>query len=150
MATVSEVRLVCGQQLVAHHEHCWQKEQSLFDPVHYLGLLERKPGALDHARPLENWELPDSFGLLRRRLEANLFQLGTRECIRVPRLLETHSLYDPARPEWTGHPTKLSSALKNPSCVRCFSFLHSRSGIARLENHTLRTSRSFPINQGSH
>jgi hypothetical protein len=38
--------------------------------VHYLALLEAKPGALDHARPLSGWSLPECFGLLRRRLEA--------------------------------------------------------------------------------
>lgn len=52
----------------------------------------RKPGGFDHARPLENWELPVCFGILRRRLEAELDGVGTREFIKVLRLLETHSL----------------------------------------------------------
>ena len=47
-----------------------------FDPVHYLALLERKPGAFDFARPLEDWGLPDCFGVLRRRLEDELAGLG--------------------------------------------------------------------------
>ena len=34
-----------------------------------LRLLERKPGALDHARSLAGWDLPECFGVLRRRLE---------------------------------------------------------------------------------
>ncbi len=58
----------------------------------YLALLERKPGGFDHARPLEDWELPVCFGILRRRLEAELDGPGTREFIKVLRLLETHSL----------------------------------------------------------
>jgi len=92
VATVDEVRLVCGDQLVARHQRHWGKEQSFFDPVHYLALLERKPGGFDHARPLENWELPVCFGILRRRLEAELGGMGTREFIKVLRLLERHSL----------------------------------------------------------
>src|SRR5207245_2788515 len=60
--------------------------------VHYLGLLERKPGALDVARPLERLELPRSFDLLRRRLEADLGWAGTREFIKVLRLMEHASL----------------------------------------------------------
>lgn len=92
VATVDEVRLVVNDQLVARHRRCWEKQQSMFDPVHYLALLERKPGGLDHARPLENWELPVCFGILRRRLEAELGGLGTREFIKVLRLLETHSV----------------------------------------------------------
>jgi hypothetical protein len=77
---------------VARHRRCWQKEQYLFEPVHYLALLERKPGGFDHARPLEHWQLPDCFALLRRRLEAKHGGPGTREFIRVLRLLEKFTL----------------------------------------------------------
>lgn len=92
VATVDEVRIVFENRLVARHHRSWKKQQSLFDPVHYLALLERKPGGFDHARPLEDWELPVCFGILRRRLEAELDGLGTREFIKVLRLLETHSI----------------------------------------------------------
>ena len=60
--------------------------------MHYLALLERKPGGLDFARPLEDWELPVCFGILRRRLEAQFGGIGTREFIKVLRLLESHSV----------------------------------------------------------
>jgi hypothetical protein len=92
VATVDEVRIIFENDLVARHQRCWKKQQSLFDPVHYLALLERKPGGFDHARPLEDWELPVCFGILRHRLEAELDGPGTREFIKVLRLLETHSL----------------------------------------------------------
>ena len=85
---IDEVRLVVGGRVVARHRRCWGKEQTCFDPVHYLALLERKPGALDFARPLEGWQLPDCFGVLRRRLEGELQGQGTREFIKVLRLLE--------------------------------------------------------------
>ena len=54
--------------------------------------MERKPGAIDFARPLENWELPGCFSTLRRRLEADLGDKGTREFIKVLRLLENATL----------------------------------------------------------
>lgn len=92
VATVEEVRLVYEDRLIACHRRCWQKEQYLFEPVHYLALLERKPGGFDHARPLENWQLPECFALLRRRLEAEHGGPGTREFIRVLRLLESYRL----------------------------------------------------------
>jgi transposase len=85
---VDEVRLVVGRRVVARHPRLWAKEQVRFDPVHYLALLERKPGALDFARPLEGWALPDCFAVLRRRLEGELEGRGTREFIKVLRLLE--------------------------------------------------------------
>jgi transposase len=89
---IERVRIVEGTRLVATHPRCWEKERTTFDPRHYLALLERKPGALDVARPLEDWELPGCFALLRRRLEADLSHLGTREFIKVLRLLEHASV----------------------------------------------------------
>jgi len=89
---VEEVRILSGTEVVARHPRCWSKEEISFDPRHYLALLERKPGALDHARPLENWDLPACFGHLRRRLEADLGSAGTREYIKVLRLMERASL----------------------------------------------------------
>lgn len=85
--------VLCAQgQEVARHRRIWQDEQVCFEPVHYLALLERKPGALDHARPLAGWTLPECFLILRRRLEDQQQGEGTREYIRVLRLLEKHPL----------------------------------------------------------
>ena len=92
VATVEEVRLVCGERVIARHRRHWGREGFFFDPLHYLALLERKPGGFDHARPLEHWDLPVCFGILRRRLEAEFAGAGTREFIKVLRLLERHSL----------------------------------------------------------
>jgi transposase len=90
--TIDRVRFSQRGTIVAEHVRCWGKRQVTFDPRHYLALLERKPGALDHARPLAGWQLPDCFGRLRRRLEEADPKGGTRRYIRVLRLLETHEL----------------------------------------------------------
>jgi transposase len=87
-----EVRIYSGPEEIARHERIWAKEQIRLDPVHYLALLERKPGSLDYARPMAGLELPECFALLRRRLEAEREGDGTREYIRVLRLLENHRL----------------------------------------------------------
>ena len=88
-----EVRICCGPEEIARHGRLWGKEATSFEPLHYLALLERKPGALDAARPLAGLDLPECFGVLRRRLEAEWKEgNGTREYIRVLRLLERHSL----------------------------------------------------------
>jgi transposase len=86
------VRFSHRSQVVAEHARCWDKGQVRFEPLHYLALLERKPGALDHARPLAGWTLPEVFTQLRRRLEEKDPREGTRQYIRVLRLLETHEL----------------------------------------------------------
>ena len=91
IATVDEVKIVHEDQVVARHARCWEHEQCRYDPIHYLALLERKPGGFDHARPLKDWNLPECFALLRRRLEADE-RHGTRAFIRILRLLEKHTL----------------------------------------------------------
>jgi transposase len=90
--TIDRVRFSRGGTMVAEHRRCWAKGQVTFEPLHYLALLERKPGAFDHAKPLAGWSLPAAFGQLRRRLEEGDPKRGTRQYIRVLRLLETHPL----------------------------------------------------------
>ena len=89
---VDRVEIYCKDVHLATHARLWGKEDVRFEPVHYLALLERKPGALDHARPLREWNLPECFGVLRRRLEQEQEGKGTREYICVLRLLEDHTL----------------------------------------------------------
>jgi transposase len=93
IGTVEEVRLVVDDHLVASHRRSWKKHGTFFSPIHYLALLERKPGGFDYSRPMEEWQLPSCFDLLRRRLESDLEgNNGTREYIKVLRLLETASI----------------------------------------------------------
>jgi hypothetical protein len=92
LGTIDRVRFQRRGTVVAEHTRCWAKGQVTFDPLHYLALLERKPGALDYARPLAGWSLPDAFAALRRRLEQANPKGGARQYIRVLRLLETYDL----------------------------------------------------------
>jgi transposase len=106
--TIDRVRFSHRGAAVAEHPRCWARGQVTFDPRHYLALLERKPGALDHARPLQGWRLPGCFAELRRRLEVADPAGGTRQYIRVLRLLEGHEL--PAVEAAVGRALKLSVA----------------------------------------
>lgn len=87
-----QVRIFRKDTLIAEHERIWEKEHIVFDPIHYLKLLERKPGALDHAKPLHDWDLPECFSHLRKRLENEGRAEGTREFIRILQLLEKHTM----------------------------------------------------------
>jgi hypothetical protein len=60
----------------------------IFDPVHYLPLIERKIVSFDQAAPLQGWELPEAFTTLQRLLEARQGKAGKREYVQVLRLLE--------------------------------------------------------------
>jgi len=84
---------------VAEHRRSWSNEGVFFDYTHYLALLEKKPGALDHALPLSSLNLPECFETLRRRLEVESETVGegVREYIRVLRLLEDYSRVEVSR-----------------------------------------------------
>jgi transposase len=91
VGTSDRVRFHRRGVVVAEHARCWGKRQVTFEPLHYLALLERKPGALDYARPLAGWSLPEAYATRRQRLEKADPHGGTRPYIRVLRLLETHA-----------------------------------------------------------
>ena len=88
---VDAVVISCGTEVIARHPRSYERDDFVYDPIHYLPLLERKPGALDQAAPLQGWELPDEFGTLRRLLESRMGRRGKREYVQVLRLLETFS-----------------------------------------------------------
>src|SRR3984893_4188905 len=46
---VDEVAIICGASEIARHPRVYGRGQFVFDPKHYLALLEQKPGALDQA-----------------------------------------------------------------------------------------------------
>jgi transposase len=86
---VHQVVISCGDQVIAQHTRAYEKGDFVYDPVHYLPLLERKVGALDQAAPLAGWELPPEFDTLRRLLESRMGKRGKREYVQVLRLMET-------------------------------------------------------------
>jgi hypothetical protein len=91
---VNRVVLCHKEKVVAEHKRSWGKEGVFFNYLHYLPLLERKPGSLDHARPLADLNLPECFDTLRRRLVGKEEKQGdgSREFIRVLRLLEDYPM----------------------------------------------------------
>jgi transposase len=88
---VHEVTIACGSEVVARHPRSYQREAVVYDPLHYLALLEQKTRALDQAAPLAGWPLPECYLQLRRLLETRL-KHGGREYVQVLRLLETFSM----------------------------------------------------------
>jgi transposase len=90
-ASVSFIEAYQQDKRIAKHRRCWGREQQIFDPLHYLELLEHKPGSLDHARPLEDWQLPGCFHTYRKCLETHR-ENGTKEYIQILLLLKKYSV----------------------------------------------------------
>jgi transposase len=85
---VDEVVILCGGREIARHLRSYGEGVFVSNPLHYLALIEMKPGALDQAAALQGWELPQVFHHLRHLLEARMGNRGKREFIQVLRLLE--------------------------------------------------------------
>jgi transposase len=93
-AFVWELVISSSSEVIARHTRSYGREEMIFDPLHYLSLLEQKTNALDQAAPLEGWELPEGFTELRRQMEGRLGKRGRREYVQVLRLLETFSMVE--------------------------------------------------------
>ena len=78
---------------LAVHPRSYGHQKDIFDPLHYLPLLEKRPGALGHAKPIREWrkEWPAVYERLLSRLQVHYPEgEGGREFIRILRLHQTH------------------------------------------------------------
>jgi transposase len=91
---VHEVVIASGAEIIARHRRSYDKGDMVFDPMHFLPLLEQKVGALNQAAALKGWNLPDEFASLHRLLEARMGKAGKREYVQVLRLMENFEMAD--------------------------------------------------------
>jgi transposase len=88
-AYVDRVDIICQGERIARHPRTYAREDFVYDPLHYLALIEQKAGSLDQAAPLDNWLLSPPVHRMRRLMEARSGKDGRREFIQVLRLCET-------------------------------------------------------------
>jgi transposase len=87
------VEILQLDRVLASHPRCYGREQDIFDPLHYLPLLEQRPGAFDHAKPIRRWRegWPPVYEQLLARLRADGRDgHGVREFVRILRLHREH------------------------------------------------------------
>jgi hypothetical protein len=65
-------RIVIRQDgvVVAEHARSFGRNETIYDPWHYVPVLARKPGALRNGAPFRDWALPPAMERIRRRLKA--------------------------------------------------------------------------------
>jgi transposase len=85
---VDRVEIACRGETIAVHARSYDTADFVYNPLHYLALLEHKSKALDQAAPLDNWNLAECIHRLRRLMEARMGNAGRREFIQVLRLME--------------------------------------------------------------
>jgi len=80
-------------KILASHPRCYGREQDIFDPLHYLPLLEQRPGAFEHAKPIRRWRQqwpPVYERFLARLREQDRSGQSIREFVRVLKLHADH------------------------------------------------------------
>ena len=69
-AYADRIELRQDGRIVGEHRRCFGRDQTIFDPWHYVPVLARKPGALRNGAPFKDWVLPASLERIRRKLAA--------------------------------------------------------------------------------
>ena len=93
---VDDVVISCGAEVIARHPRSYERHDFIFDPLHYLALIEQKINALDQAR---HWP---AGGCRKSSWRSGVFwkpgwaKQGKREFVQVLRLMEVFPLDDVA------------------------------------------------------
>ncbi len=68
-AYANRIIMVMNGITVAVHKRHLGRDKVIYDPWHYLAVLEKKPGALRNGAPFRQWELPEPMSEVKKLLE---------------------------------------------------------------------------------
>jgi len=84
------IQVMYEETLIADHPRQFGRGKTLYDPWHYLAVLERKPGALRNGAPFREWPLPS--GLAEALSSLAQRPGGDRECVTLLVAAKDHGL----------------------------------------------------------
>lgn len=81
------------KEVIASHPRCYDRNQDVLNSLHYLSLLEKRPGAFQHAKPIRRWR--ETWPAVFEELLSNLKKQwpdgrGVREFIAILKLCAEH------------------------------------------------------------
>jgi len=76
-------RIVIRQDgvILAEHRRRFGRDETAYDPWHYVPVLARKPGALRNGAPFKDWVLPSAMEKIRRKLMGSAD--GDRQMVKI-------------------------------------------------------------------
>ena len=86
-----KVVIILKDKIVAEHRRCYGSGEAIFNPLHYLKLLERKTRAFEQAAPMASWNLPPVFLQVHNILQNKDGKNGVRAYIRILQFLEYYT-----------------------------------------------------------
>jgi transposase len=80
-AYADRIELRQDGRIVGNPVRCFGRDQTVFDPWHYVPVLARKPGALRNGAPFKDWVLPANLERVRQKLAA--VDDGARQMVEI-------------------------------------------------------------------
>ena len=68
-AYAERIVIVLEGQVIGEHRRHFGSGKTIFDPWHYLPVLDRKPGALRNGAPFRHWDLPETIARVGEQLQ---------------------------------------------------------------------------------
>ncbi|TEU19348.1 MAG: IS21 family transposase [Anaerolineales bacterium] len=87
-AYADRVVVLSGGQVVGEHGRQFGRDKTIYNPWHYLPVLERKPGALRNGAPFQDWDLPAPIQTVWSELKER--PGGDREFVDLLNAIKTH------------------------------------------------------------
>jgi hypothetical protein len=89
-AYANRIIMVMNGTVVGIHRRHLGRDKVIYDPWHYLAVLEKKPGALRNGAPFKQWDLPESIGAVRTILETHTD--GDRQFVNILAVVSRYGL----------------------------------------------------------
>lgn len=77
-------------KVVGQHDRAFGRNKDIYDPLHYIPVLARKPGALRNGAPFKDWGLPPAITRVQRKL--GKMPNGDRQMVQILSMIPTDSL----------------------------------------------------------
>ncbi|MFA7402432.1 MAG: IS21 family transposase [Pelobacteraceae bacterium] len=89
-AYANRIIMVMNGTVVGIHRRHLGRDKVIYDPWHYLAVLEKKSGALRNGAPFKQWDLPESMGTVRTILETRAD--GDRQFVSILSVVSRYGL----------------------------------------------------------
>ena len=77
-------------KVVGQHDRAFGRNKDIYDPLHYIPVLARKPGALRNGAPFREWDLPPAIKRVQRKL--GKVPNGDRQMVQVLSMIPSDGL----------------------------------------------------------
>jgi hypothetical protein len=85
-----KIRVSSKGRVIAEHTRHFGRDKTIYNPLHYLPLLEQKPGAIRNGAPFHEWVLPDGLKKIREVLMKT--KGGDKAVVSLLLAISTHGL----------------------------------------------------------